>query len=393
MAFRPFAVDAAIPWDVQDFLHPPAFEPASGFPAPEGVQAIFFAGPPWHGKPTRVFAFYGVPKSAQGKAPGIVLVHGGAGTAYADWVKLWNDRGYAAIAFDHFGGLPEKADNHWKRNPEGGPDIGGAWQTAWPIADQWMYHAVADTLLATSLLASLPGVDSGRIGLTGISWGGVVASTVAGLDRRLKFVAPVYGCGFISFPAEDGSQFIGRKDPSAQVTAWRETWDPLNYLPSASMPMLWIAGTNDFAFTPRAWQLSQNAAPVSRLGSLRINMVHGQGPGSAPAEIAAFADAILRGAPPLARITAQGRDGGMAWAGYESPVALKSASLIFTAGDGKWQDRRWESAPAEIDAAHHRLRATLPAGVRAYAFQLTDERGLLTSGDVEPPPAAFPSGP
>lgn len=30
----------------------------------------------------------------------MVLVHGGEGTAFAKWVRLWNERGYAAIAMD-----------------------------------------------------------------------------------------------------------------------------------------------------------------------------------------------------------------------------------------------------------------------------------------------------
>ena len=49
---------------------------------PTSVKAVFFEGPPWKGKPTRVFAYYGVPKSKNGeKAPAIVLVHGGGGSA------------------------------------------------------------------------------------------------------------------------------------------------------------------------------------------------------------------------------------------------------------------------------------------------------------------------
>ena len=46
-----------------------------------------------------------------------VLVHGGGGTAFDAWVRLWNDRGYAAIAMDLAG---RGADR--KRLPDGGPD-------------------------------------------------------------------------------------------------------------------------------------------------------------------------------------------------------------------------------------------------------------------------------
>jgi dienelactone hydrolase len=32
--------------------------------------------------------------------PGIVLVHGGGGAAFAKWAELWAKRGYAGIAMD-----------------------------------------------------------------------------------------------------------------------------------------------------------------------------------------------------------------------------------------------------------------------------------------------------
>lgn len=373
-----------LPWQVEDFLKPPATFPAPGFEGPEGVKALFFEGPSYQGKPTRVFAWYGVPANASGKVPGMVLVHGGAGTAYAEWVKLWIDRGYAAIAFDHFGGLPEREDGKWKRNPDGGPNTGGPWQMAWPVKDQWMYHAVADTLLATSLLGSMPGVDADRIGLTGISWGGVLASTVAGLDSRLKFVAPVYGCGFISYPSKDGSQFVGKNDTPELLAKWRETWDPARYLAGAKMPMLWLSGTNDFAFTPGVWQQSYRTAPGPHTLSLHLRMAHGQSEGAAPEEIAAFADAILRDGLPLPRVTGQDRSDDQVWAGYESEKPLKSATLIFTRQEGPWQDRLWESIPATVDTARGRVSATLPGEARAYCFQLVDERGLIVSSDLRP---------
>jgi cephalosporin-C deacetylase-like acetyl esterase len=49
-----------------------------------------------------------------------------------------------------------------------------------------MYHALADTMLANSLLRSLPEVDATKIGVMGVSWGGVITSTVIGLDERVS---------------------------------------------------------------------------------------------------------------------------------------------------------------------------------------------------------------
>src|SRR5262245_22509001 len=71
----------------------PHTEPASDFNAP-GVRGLFFDSVSWHGKPTRVFAWVGIPadlKPGQ-KVPAVVLVHGGGGTAFAQWVRSWTER-------------------------------------------------------------------------------------------------------------------------------------------------------------------------------------------------------------------------------------------------------------------------------------------------------------
>src|SRR5438067_424856 len=59
----------------------PATQPAPDFTAP-GVRAFFYDTPPLHGKPTRAFAWYGVPADIKPgeKVPTVVLVHGGGGT-------------------------------------------------------------------------------------------------------------------------------------------------------------------------------------------------------------------------------------------------------------------------------------------------------------------------
>ena len=72
------------------------------------VNAYFFQSVDYEGSPTYVFAYVGIPDNASkdNPVPGVVLVHGGGGTAFADWVKMWNDRGYAAIAIDTEGKIP-----------------------------------------------------------------------------------------------------------------------------------------------------------------------------------------------------------------------------------------------------------------------------------------------
>ena len=93
----------------------------------------------------------------------------------------------------------------WFRDDQGGPPgWGGFDQMAWPREDQWTCHAVADVILAHSLIRSLPEVDPERTGVTGISWGGYLTCIVAGVDRRFKLAVPVYGCGFYRDTAFEG---------------------------------------------------------------------------------------------------------------------------------------------------------------------------------------------
>ena len=109
------------PWDMKALAAPPKWS-VQERPRSDAARAIFFTGPPFRGKATRVFAWLGVPEAKAGeKVPGMVLVHGGGGTAFDEWVRLWVKRGYAAIALDTCGQIPVGRYGHWVQDPEGGP--------------------------------------------------------------------------------------------------------------------------------------------------------------------------------------------------------------------------------------------------------------------------------
>ncbi len=193
------AAQNVMPWKMKDLNAVPAVYDGAGY-ATNGVKGLFFEGVPFKGKPTRVFAYYGIPEgaSAKKKVPAMVLVHGGGGSAFHRWVKMWVDRGYAAISMDTCGAISGNGYNNHKRHDFSGPagwgDFTGVDK---PIEDQWTYHAVAAVTRAHSLLRSWEGVDADRIGITGISWGGYLTCISASVDKRYKFAAPVYGCGFL----------------------------------------------------------------------------------------------------------------------------------------------------------------------------------------------------
>ncbi|MBN2507561.1 MAG: acetylxylan esterase [Verrucomicrobia bacterium] len=368
-------------WDMAALSRAPRWTVAER-PKAEGVRAVLYDGLPFEGKPTRVFAWLGLPRATPGrKAPGMVLVHGGGGTAFDEWVRLWTERGYAAIAMDTCGSVPVGSYGKWVRLEQGGPPGWGGWdQIAWPRTNQWTYHAVADAILAHSLLRSLPEVDPDRIGLTGISWGGYLTCILAGVDHRFKLAMPVYGCGFTDQHGFAASVSRLGPDLAARWMAW---WDPSAYLPAAPMPLLWVTGSNDFAYTMNALQLSYRLPKSPRTLCVRLRMPHGHGgAGENPRELHVFADSLLRHGAPLARITGQGRNGTEVWATFASATRIVKADLNTTTNTGRWQDRQWQAMLAPIEP-EGRVTATLPPGTRVYYFNLADERNCVVSTEHE----------
>lgn len=367
-------------WDLDRLSQAPQVWDAAGFNEP-GVKAILYENEPYEGRPTKVFAWLGLPDVPAGqKVPGMVLIHGGGGTAFPEWVRMWTARGYAAISMDTCGCFPGGEHGNRPRNPDGGPPGWGGWnQIDWPRTDQWTYHAIAACVRANSLLRSLPEVDPQRIGVTGISWGGYLTSLLAGVDDRFQFAAPVYGCGFY-----EGTHFNAslQNFSETQRARWLRWWDPKNYLPHARLPMLWVTGSNDFAFWFPGLQASYRAAPGPDTLAIRLRMPHGQGQGAAPQELAVYADHVLRGQPGLPRITGQGRDDNQVWATFESPVKVVKAELNITKDSNpNWPDRKWDALPATLTAG--RVEATLPDGVTVWYLNLFDDRDCVVSTEHE----------
>lgn len=348
----------------------------------EGVEAVFFEGVPWKGKPTRVFAYYGIPTTQPGEqVPAMVLVHGGGGSAFIPWVKLWVSRGYAAIAMDTCGCVSGGGYENHTRHADGGPaGWGGFDQIDEPIEDQWTFHAVSAVIRAHSLLRSFPQVDPARIGITGVSWGGYLTCISAAIDQRFRFAAPVYGCGFLTENSTWLGDFENMKPGNAE--RWRHLWDPSFYLPQVKHPMLWVNGTNDFAFPMDSWQKSYRLPGGPRSLSLRVRMAHGHGgPGENPPEIHAFADSILRGASPLAQITHCSLEGKNLHASFESCQPITKAELCYTTGTGSWVDRQWQTLPAELDVAGGNVSADLPAETTVCYLNIIDSEDRVVSSE------------
>ena len=371
-------------WDMTALAKPPQMYPAPANLNREGMKAFFYDGPMWRGKPTKVFAWMGIPAHRPGqRVPGVVLIHGGGGTASDGGVRLWMERGYAAISMDTTGSVPGR---NLERHAEGGPRGNGECfaQIDEPVQDQWMYQAVSDVVLANSLLRSLPDVDAGRIGLTGLSWGGVVTGVAAGVDSRFRWAAPVYGCGFLQ-----GSEYFRPVLNAYHGDKWTALWDPSRYLPKAKMPLLWINGTNDEYFQMAIWQATHRLGASPRTLSLKIRMNHSGEDGERPDEILSFADSFTRGGKSLPQWGVPKRDGANVTVSIAARESLGKAELVFTRDTGKWSKRRWETEPLTFrpDSRKQVVNALLPTGTTTWYLRVEDARRRNVTTEYEELPA------
>jgi dienelactone hydrolase len=271
------------------------------------------------------------------------------------------------------------SSEQWPRHAHSGPNGWGNFDRSHePVQEQWTYHAIAAVILAHSLLRSLDEIDPARIGITGISWGGILTCIAAGVDARYRFAAPVYGCGCLDSASSAIAE--GRATNPDAYDHWLSLWDPVLYLPSVSMPMLWVNGTNDFAFPLDAFQRSYRLPQGERTLCVRVRMPHAHGgAGERPEEIRAFADALMQGGVPLPCVAEQGLSGERAWATFVSQRPIMRAELNYTRALGHWTDRTWNTLPADLDAVSGTVSAQLPLGTTVYYFNLFDSQECAIS--------------
>ncbi|MFD0713334.1 alpha/beta hydrolase family protein [Paenibacillus sp. GCM10027626] len=388
------AKQTMLPWENELLSEVPHFEYAPEYNEGTDLQALFYEGPLYWGKATKVFAYIGLPKrlaETGEKVPAVVLVHGGAGTAYADWVRVWNARGYAAIAMDLEGHLPQWDEGARSFRPHewAGPANQAVWKDIEaPVKEQWTYHAVAAVIRGHSLLRSLPEIDAERIGIVGVSWGAVLSEIVSGIDERFKFAVPVYGSGFVHESESYFGDAYRSWAPETQA-AFMSLWEPSTYLKEARIPMLWVNGDNDGHFPLTVFTKSYRVVEKQSILSIHPGMPHNQEAAMEPPEIYAFADHIIRGEPPLARVVRHETDleNRRVIVEAESDVPITAAELYFMLNISDRLSPVWSKEVIQLPEQDQdqepryklSLETALPDKAKAYYINLIDERGYIVS--------------
>ncbi len=370
-------------WDLNALCKPPKMKVLE-----KGkVVSLLYQGADYHGNPTSVFAYYSNPALYVGeeltdkKYPGVVLVHGGGGTAFKEWVEKWVNDGYAALAMDLSGKGKERT-----RLEDGGPDQGtenkfGAIETG-SLKDVWTYQAVSNVILAHSLLLSFPEVDANKTCLTGISWGGYLTCIVGSLDNRFKAAVPVYGCAFYD-EADTFKKNLMALTPSAKEK-WMKFFDPSVYLPFACEPFLFINGNKDKHYNVIPYHKTYSlVSPDIRTICIKPNMRHGHKEGWEPPEIKCFFESIVNGGDSLPKINNVFLKNTMIDLCYHSKWPIDSAMFYYSNDTVSLNiDREWRKKDVVINPEKDLVQCTISKEDFSFGFfTLTDERGVSVSSE------------
>jgi dienelactone hydrolase len=369
-----------------------------------GVRSLLYQGEEYQGRPTDIFAYYASPATLAGSQdaadhyPGIVLLHGGGGTAFSEWVEKWARRGYAAIAMDLGGKRPaapkfdavtgqvvQRFDNvsaKRTRVEKPGPldDQKAKFQNVNDDpTDDWQFHAVSAAVRAHSLLRSFPEVDAERTAVTGISWGGYLTCLTASVDSRFKAAVPVYGCGFLYDGESVQRNLIDRLEP-AQRAEWIRLHDPSRFLRHCRVPIFFVNGTNDRHYPLKSYARTCRLVQGSVTLRIEAGMRHSHGHGWAPLEIGRFVDHHLLQKQALVELDEPELNGEIVSSRFSAEQKPTHAVLQYTNDQGPLVDRKWKSIDATLAAGM--VSAKLPADATIWCLAVTEKDGAMVTTEV-----------
>ncbi len=371
-------------WDLEKLSSPPSF---SWIDSTSAVRSLVYESEPFEGKPTNVFAYYSNPDLLQGREtgklfPGVVLIHGGGGKAFKEWVEKWAADGYAAIAMD-LGGKDASGKPLLKAGPDQSHEYKFSIIRNGNLKNVWSYHAVASVILAHSLLLNMPEVDADKTCVTGISWGGYLTCMVAGLDNRFKAAVPVYGCGYYNESDAFGKPL---SDLTPQYSdLWMRYFDPSVYLPFAAPSLFFINGNKDFFYNMIPYYKTFDiAGKCDKNIRIQPDMKHGHVEGWQPEEIRYFFESVLNSGVPLPKIGNIEPVDSTFIAGFSSVIGLRYARFYYSSDTISTNaSRKWSDVAAQIDQTRKRISCKTPGVDFSYAFfYVTDNREASVSSPI-----------
>ncbi len=363
------------------------------------IKAITYDCLSYRGQKTKTFAYIGFPEgaSAENPVPAVLLVPGGGGHPMAEWVRIWNEKGYAAICMEVTGFFPEIV-NAGITEGTGGYVHGltedfaeegyiSTPQRVYPtsyaeVEEHWAYHGLSQVILANNLMRQDERVDKNNIGITGISWGGVTVSQVIGYDTRYSFAIPIYGTAYMGDEMRSFANFA-----NDYVDA---LWAAERNLDNAKMPIFWFTYNDDNNFgVPsyvKSYQHTQGYNPKNTLLMLG-NWGHSHSSGWSKPQSYLFADWVTFGKDGFVTFVTQpkGREVNcrvnipeetgsvVAYVYYiEEPMSYSAHDKFNRGVNYVYLDQKWKNTRSwlTVDRENGVVSGTIPDNVSGYYIQL-----------------------
>lgn len=338
-----------------------------------------------------IYAIMAYPKAA-GVYPGILMYHGGGGTAegLVSNLQTYAALGYVTMALDE-PGIASIANSSsfstgpWKSVVSGeGPKlnvVGG-------VQNSTLYDAIIGSIEAFNLLNSQPNVNVQKMAVTGSSWGGYLTTFTAGLlGSRVKAAYSTWGCGFY----ETGSFWSGfiAQMPSHYKSDWLTYLDAGRRANDITAPYFIDQATNDTYFWPEAVSATLNAITGTKNHVTMANLNHATLSSSAAMK-QRYMNYYLKGVgSPFGTINITSSDMQLDGSlkinmnvSLPAGVSLSSVQLYYSVPTSTWQTRNWIELPATLVNGMN-YNVILPAslvnqGVNYYA-NMIDTRQFQTS--------------
>lgn len=353
---------------------------------------------PISGDSTKIYAVISRPEKP-GNYPGLLVLHGGGGSAEIEKVKNWASKGHIALSLDEPG----------IANPEKVPHSAGTWKSfkygenrfvASPdVTYSVLFEGIVASIQGFYLLYNQPDVLKEKVGVVGISWGGYLTTMLSGLlSDHLCASFSVYGAGYY----DAGSTFIKLLDkmPSADREIWLKYLDAGRRANHIKAPFFIAAASNDNWFYPPSVMKTLKAAkgPANHLfspnDSHKITVPGGtgsenDGPGWTKMEEMYF-DYYLKGKglpiPKINKIQSNVSEKQVEVKfKIESETAIKETRVFYSFTDKRWTEREWKEVKAEPTKKGWFI-ARLPAQMTSQPIDcfaaVSDERPVTVSSDI-----------
>ena len=338
-----------------------------------------------------IYAIMAYPKAA-GVYPGILMYHGGGGTAegLVSNLQTYAALGYVTMAIDE-PGIASIANSSpystgpWKSVVSGeGPKlnvVGG-------IQNSTLYDAIIGSIEAFNLLSSQPNVNAKKMAVTGSSWGGYLTTFTAGLlGSRVKAAYSTWGCGFYE-TGSFWSNFIAQM-PSHYKSDWLTYLDAGRRAKDITAPYFIDQATNDTYFWPEAVSATLNAIIGTKNHVTMANLNHATLSSSATMK-QLYMNYYLKGVgSPFGTINVTSSDmqsdGSLKInmnVSLPAGVSLSSVQLYYSVPTLTWQTRNWIALTATLVNGNN-YQVIIPASlvnqeVNYYA-NMIDTRQVQTS--------------